>query len=375
MNICVISPSYPTSKTIVFAFVDQLCRAFADHGIEVSIIAPLSVSRCIVHHEPLVRFHTRIKTEKGNVIDLYRPKYLSFGRGKLSKYSGFNSAIRRGFKKLKCKPDALYGHFWSSIYAALPISQEFNIPLFGASGEENVSFYDIYSLEQKHLLSTQIKGLVNVSTKNRDECISLGMIDKSKTIVIPNGANLSLFYSTDRERSRKILNVTDDDFVVGFMGQFVPRKGVMRLNNALKTLDDPCIKAMFIGAGVEEPDYERVVYKGRLDHNEIPQFLSACDVFVLPTENEGCSNAIVEALACGLPVISTDAAFNYDILNKDNSLLIDTRDESLIAEAIERLKGDNILRKHLSEGARKMSKGLSLEKRAERILCFIKERI
>lgn len=377
MKICVISPSYPTSKTIVFVFVDQLCRAFADLGAEVTVIAPQSITRWLIHGEPLSKFHKRLLTEKGNAINLYRPYYLSFGNGKLSRYTGrfFKKAILWAFERIGQKPDVLYGHFWSSIYAAYHISAKYDIPLTGASGEENVALYDSFTEEQKKSLSKQIKGLVNVSSNNREECVSLGLIEEHKTIVIPNATNLTIFKKCIRDDCRRILNINDSDFVVAFMGQFVSRKGTMRLNEALKRLGDKSVKAMFIGKGIETPDYEGIIFKGRLEHDLIPQYLCACDVFVLPTENEGCSNAIVEALASGLPVISTDAPFNYDILNKNNSILVDCHDIDQISNSISKLKEDKNLREKLSAGAREMAENLSLEKRAERILTFINERI
>lgn len=377
MRICVISPSYPTSKTIVFVFVDQLCRAFADLGLDVTVIAPQSISRFLVHGEPLTKYHTILITEKGNSVNLYRPYYFSLGNGRFYKYSGkfFQKAILSAFEKIKIIPDLLYGHFWSSISAAYPISLKYDIPLMGASGEEKVALYDSFSQDQKRLLSERIRGLINVSTKNRDECIALDLICKSKTIVIPNATNLSLFKKLNYDECRNNLNINKEDFVVTFMGQFVARKGTMRLNEALKKLDDKNIKAFFIGKGVEDPDYTGILYKGRLEHNIIPQYLCASDVFVLPTENEGCSNAIVEALACGLPVISTDSSFNYDILNESNSILVDCYDIDMIADAIKRLKKDTALRNKLAKGAREMANNLSLEKRAEKIVSFIRERI
>lgn len=377
MNICVLSPSYPTSKTIVFVFVDQLCKALADKGESITIIAPQSVTRCLVRNEPFSPLHSVIYSSRGNKIDLYRPLTFTAGNGyfKFITSLSFKLAVRRAFRKLKSKPDICYGHFWGAISTLYPLAKKNNIPLFGASGEENVALYDNYSLSDKKEINSYLSGLISVSTKNKEECLSLGLITEDKVKVVPNAINLSLFKGINKQQYRQRLGIKDSDFVVGFLGQFVPRKGDLRLAQALCELNDRNIKAMFIGSGSENPIYDRIIFKGRLDHNDIPKYLTACDVFVLPTENEGCSNAIIEAMACGLPIISTDAPFNYDILNDSNSILIDCHNIEQIKEAILRLKKNPLLREQLSKGALEKANMLSLENRAEVILSFIKERM
>ena len=93
MHICVISHSYPTSRTIDFVFVDQLCREFADKGQKVSIIAPQSLTKCILRGIPIVKFRSRLTTIKGNNVTLYRPFWISLGP-KFTKFVGdsFNKA-------------------------------------------------------------------------------------------------------------------------------------------------------------------------------------------------------------------------------------------------------------------------------------------
>lgn len=377
MNICVLSPSYPTSKTIVFVFVDQLCKAFADKGERITIIAPQSVTRCLFRHEPFSPLHSVIYSPQGNSIDLYRPLTFTASNGCLRFITGFTFklAVRRAFRRLKSKPDICYGHFWSSISTLYPLAKKNNIPLFGASGEENVSLYANYSTKEKKDINSYLSGLISVSTKNKEECLSLGLVTEDKVKVVPNAIDLTLFKGINKKQSRKKLGIKDSDFVVAFLGQFVPRKGDLRLAQALRELDDSNIKAMFIGSGMEDPIYEGIIFKGRLDHNNIPQYLTACDVFVLPTENEGCSNAIIEAMACGLPIISTDAPFNYDILNNDNSILIDCHDINQIKKAILKIKNDANLRENLSKGSQDKANRLSLENRAEIILEFIQDRM
>jgi len=96
---------------------------------------------------------------------------------------------------------------------------------------------------------------------------------------------------------------------------------------------------------------------------------------VLPTLNEGCSNAIVEAMAVGLPIISSDRPFNSDILNASNALLIDPENTQAIRDAIAMLRDDFNLRAALSKKSVETAKSLILEDRTKRILSFMRERI
>lgn len=376
MNICVVSPSYPTSKTIVFVFVDQLCKAFADKGAKITIIAPQSISRCLIRHEPFSPLYSVIYSPLGNAIDLYRPLTFTVGNGRLRLITSlsFKHAVKRVFNRLKVKPDVCYGHFWGAISTLYPLAKKNHIPLFGASGEENVALYDNYTADFKNELSSYLSGLISVSSKNKNECLSLGLISEDKVEVVPNAINLSKFRGIDKNKVRRELGIKGSDFVVAFLGQFVSRKGDMRLAQALREIDDNDIKAMFIGSGVENPIYDGTIFKGRLNHDIIPKYLTACDVFVLPTENEGCSNAIIEAMACGLPIVSTDAPFNYDILNNSNSIMVDCHDINQIKDAILKIKGNPDLRAQLSKGALEKASMLSLDRRADIILDFINRR-
>ncbi len=376
MRICVLSHSFPTSKTIDFVFVDQLCRAFADLGHRVTVIAPQSLTKCIVRHVPIVRRHSYYKTAKGNTIELYRPYYISVGKSGIKLFrGGFAKAVGRVFHRLKSKPDVCYGHFWQCIHALYPLAKEANIPLCGASGEEDVAFYVHTSKNYNEKVCQYLSGIVSVSTKNQQECLSLGLITPDKSVVIPNAIDQSLFRKLYKAECRQKLGLSQSDFIVAFVGQFVPRKGTLRLNEALKKLNDSNIKAVFIGSGPEDPDYAGIVYKGRVSHDDVPVWLNAADVFVLPTENEGCCNAIVEAMACGLPVISTDAPFNYDILNENNSIMVNCHDIDDVAAAISKLKNNPNLTQRLGEGALVVAESLSITKRAERIIEFMQKQI
>jgi len=99
------------------------------------------------------------------------------------------------------------------------------------------------------------------------------------------------------------------------------------------------------------------------------------DVFVLPTLAEGCNNAIIEAMACGLPIISSNLPFNWDVLDANNSILVDPMSVEDIASAIKALKDDKTRKESMSKAALSTAAELTTDKRAERIINFIESRI
>ena len=137
----------------------------------------------------------------------------------------------------------------------------------------------------------------------------------------------------------------------------------------------PGVKSVYIGKGDQQPNGDGILFCGQLPHDEIPVYLNAADVFVLPTKQEGCCNAIVEAMACGLPIISTDRRFNDDILNEKNSIRVDCEDIDQIAEAIRKIKESTELRESMSEESLKIAADLTIDKRAEKIIDFMEKSI
>ena len=198
----------------------------------------------------------------------------------------------------------------------------------------------------------------------------LGFVGDVPIITAPNSTDLSLFYKMDKLACRKQLGIPENKFVVGFVGGFIERKGDKRLLEAVNQLDD--VYVAFAGRGDDKPSGDRVVFCKAMDHEQVPVLLNAVDVFVLPTLAEGSCNAIVEAMACGLPIISSNLPFNDDVLTNKNSIRINPMSVDEIANAIVRLKDENI-RVKMGENALCTAQNLSIEKRAERILNFIEQ--
>ena len=215
-----------------------------------------------------------------------------------------------------------------------------------------------------------LSGIVAVSTNNANILKNIHAFSKIPMIIAPNSVDLTLFYKRDKEQCRKELGLPLDKFIVGFVGGFIERKGDKRLLEAVNQIQD--VYVAFAGRGYPQPEGEKVLFCKALDHTQIPVFLNAIDVFCLPTLNEGSCNAIVEAASCGVPVISSDLPFNYDLLTKDNSILIDPMSINDIKNAITVLARDSSLRDQLSAKLYEKAQDFSIISRCNRIIEFIK---
>ena len=98
---------------------------------------------------------------------------------------------------------------------------------------------------------------------------------------------------------------------------------------------------------------------------------NAADVFVLPTQAEGCCNAIIEAMACGLPIISSNLPFNWDVLNDTNSIMINPDNVQEIADSIRELKDNPARREKMKVAALETAATLTIGQRAQNIIQFI----
>lgn len=376
MNICVVTSGYPSPGRDEYVFVEQLCNEWARQGNDVTVIVPHSRTKRIFRNLSKVEYKRITFSDKGKVV-VYSPEYWSLGN---FGNNGFNQkffikALNRAAKNIK-KPDFVYGHFWHNARAAYDMAQAWNVPLISASGEAEIE--QTVKTDKDKKFVEYVRSVICVSTKNKNESIERGLTIDEKCGVFPNAIDNNLFYKKDKSEVRKELGFSQNDFIVIFVGGFIPRKGPDRVAHAIKILNNSTIKSIFIGGNRDGslilPDCDGILFQGKLRHDKIPDYLNASDVFVLPTLHEGCCNAIVEAMACGLPIISSDLPFNWDILNNSNSLLVNPMDSGEIAHAIEKIRTDKLLFKAMSDASLEKASILTVSQRANNILEFIKEK-
>ena len=383
MKILFSTEKYPTPDLPYAAFVAELCRELTRQDHKITVISPQSITPWLRGKGKLIPQHSIERVEcdgEFRNIEIYSPYYISISNHALGQKISIwlrNKVVGRVAHKLE-KPDVCYAHFWTNGDSIANFARKNNIPLFIATGEDKIYIHHQMSKKRISYIKESTKGVICVSTKNLEESVNAGFADTNNCIVLPNAVDDKLFYQRDKKLSRQELVFNEDDFIVAFVGRFDDRKGVKRVSDAIKSIGDPQIKSIFIGGSEfgssEQPNCEGILYKGRLPHEKIPIYLSASDVFVLPSLAEGCSNVIVEAMACGLPIISSDLPFNYDILNKNNSFLINPKDVKAIAYYINLLKNNKMLCAKMGENSLQTASSLTLSKRASRIIEFIKTR-
>lgn len=372
MNICFISFRYPGKhNSSDFVFVKQLVDAIALRGNDCYVLSPYSISR----YRRIIPKEEHYKVGY-NVVTVYRPWY--FGGGSIKCFRNLTKflwrrALNKAFGRLPILPDIVYGHFWKSAYEGFHYAMSNNIPLFVATGESNISTL-FKCPPDLSMFRDYVRGVICVSSKNRDESIALGLTTIEKCEVFPNAINNSLFYKRDKQELRKRLGIPSDVFVVIFVGWFVERKGPMRVAKAISRVRGEQVYSIFVGSGEQDPICDGILYKGSLPHEKVPLYLGAADAFVLPTLQEGCCNAVIEAMACGLPVISSNLPFNWDVLDDTNSIMVDPMSIEGIASAIELLRDNDELRNHLSEGALEKARTLTIDNRAAAVLHFLQMR-
>jgi sugar transferase (PEP-CTERM/EpsH1 system associated) len=182
--------------------------------------------------------------------------------------------------------------------------------------------------------------------------------------VMYNGVDTQRFAPCKESRTamRKELGLPEASFVVGAVGRLVPIKDHQTLLRAAALLPGTGIdvRVLLVGSG---PECERLqgqatgAFEGRVhfagDSSRVPEMLNAMDVFVLPSLNEGMSNTLLEAMACGLPVVATSVGGNPEIIeNNVNGCLFTPGDAEWLANKLKLLARDPALVHQLGTAAR-----------------------
>lgn len=184
-----------------------------------------------------------------------------------------------------------------------------------------------------------------------------------KIYIVPYGIDTNWFYYQSIPKKGKIL----------FVGSVGLRKGNHYLAEATNIIKKRGVKCEVRVVGpynqetIQQPEFQGPTYIGQVPRSEvIKEFLEA-DIFVMPTLSEGCALVHLEAMACGVPVITTPNCGSV-VRDREEGFIVPIRDAPTLADRMEQLLTDDNLRNQMSQKARERAKEFSWDKYLERLL-------
>ncbi len=189
---------------------------------------------------------------------------------------------------------------------------------------------------------------------------------RARAFVIHNAIDMDLFRpdASLRATMRASLGFGEGDIVIGFLSRFVPSKGIVELVRVGQRLaeEDARLRFLLVGGGPLKKRVEGEVLRNGLADRfrfvgfqpwmRTPAYLNAMDIFTFPSQSEGFGMALLEAMACGLPAVTTDRSGTQDIVHSgETALVADSLDD--LESHLLALVNDPALRQRLGIAARR----------------------
>jgi len=214
--------------------------------------------------------------------------------------------------------------------------------------------------------------------------LKIGQSASDNSTVIVNGVDLHPFDNLNRKEARNHFKLLPSDKIITFAGRLDEQKGVDVLIEAMAILNKftPGFQLWLIGDGPLRQMVEDQIRALDLDktvklwgfQEEIPLYLKASDIFVLPSRYEGMSLALLKGLAAGLPCVVTNAGDNDRLVNDgENGFVIPPGDVVGLAKALETVISDDELCQRMSASAKMTANEFTEEKMIKQLACVYNE--
>lgn len=284
-------------------------------------------------------------------IKVYHPRYLvTPGIGR-SLYAKFMAWSLRGFlQRLDAQEhfDVIDAHFvYPDGTAAVALARGLGKRIVLNARGTDINWYPQFPLIRRQIKKAlqDADGIIAVSRSLKEEMKKLGIAD-SDIDVVPNGVDTRTFFYTPKEQARRNLNLPVAGRVIVSAGHLLKAKGFDRLIEALPLMKDRQARLVIIGEGEDHAFLEgliaarqlegRVQLFGPVPQEKLRDWFGAADVFAFTSLREGRPNVVVEALACGAPVVSMNNWGLDELVDDTDGILLDHYDPAGIAAALDR---------------------------------------
>lgn len=310
----------------------------------------------------------------------------------LSRFSGLlNAGIIREFKRGEFDAVLVHGWAYASMWLCFLTCALRGVPLLIRGEATLLRPVPRWKMPfKKTLLASLFKktgGLLFIGGHNRDFYRAYG-VPEERLFFVPYAVDNEHFsekyghYGAKRKSIRDAFGIAGDKVVVLFVGKLVDRKRPFDLLRAFESLEGD--KALlFVGEGgqsrslmeyVGKKNIENVYFMGFRSQEELPEFLSIADIFVLPSEHEPWGMVVNEAMNFALPVIAADKVGSAKDLVRDgeNGYVYKAGDVEKLSERLGRLLKDPGLRKSMGMRSREIIGGWSYKEDVDGILSALR---
>jgi len=304
---------------------------------------------------------------------------------------GVDQTVRALVKQFR--PALIHAHTATPAgYAGLRLGRKYGLPVVVNLRGSDIN---VYPFQDRWTFRLTAKVLANA---DRVLAVSEKLATVAESIATPRqsietvhtGCDLEefAFDATARTAIRQRLRIPVGSVVLAFVGNLRKEKGVDELMVAFRTLvksgmDE--LQIVFVGTGVRQKELmvaaensgvgDKAHFVGRVPHKEIPTWLSASDIVVLPSWREGLPNVIVEAMACERPVVATRVGGIPEVVEDGISgVLVDRSDVCALTEAIGGLITDATKRRAMGHAGRRIvAQRFSWQENAEKTIKIYEE--
>ncbi len=352
LNLLTYSALYPNSlQPRLGIFVAQrLQQLLADCPVRSRVVAPVPwfPSTARVFGEYGVQAAVPAREEAG-AVTVYHPRYPVIPRVSwhIAPWLQYLATRRLVARLHQIDPiDVIDAHFfYPDGVAATLLGRELGIPVTVTARGSDITEFPDHALPRRWILwaARRAQAVITVCAALRERLIELGA-DGDKITVLRNGVDLARFAPVDRIAARRALTIEGPTLLS--VGNLIELKGHHLIIDALREL--PEWKLMIIGAGPEHAALEqrarnaglsdRVRLVGLVPQTELRNYYGAADILVLASSREGWANVLLEAMACGTPVLATRVWGTPEVVAAPAAgQLIDERSASGIAAGVRRL--------------------------------------
>jgi teichuronic acid biosynthesis glycosyltransferase TuaC len=333
-------------------FIKHRMQHFAKlDGCEIKVVNPVPFSPSwsfLQSRYPLARVRRREIIEG---IEVYHPSYALIPKISMPLHGilMYLSTLNLVKKIQKTFPfDLIDGHYiYPDGFAAILLGRTLGKPVVLSARGTDINQFAAFRLIKPMIRYTldRAKHVISVSQALKDRMVEIGA-ESRKVSVIPNGIDLKHFYPKDRIEARRSLGLAEDAKVIFSVGALIPLKGHDVILEAVQKLVRKVkgLHLYVVGEGPQRGFLEsrasemnlaaHVDFVGQRPNKELGAWYNAADVFCLASSREGWANVIMEALACGTPVVTTKVGGSPEILTTPDVGLLVERNSDAIAEGL-----------------------------------------